>query len=143
MEWEMASVNKIILIGTVTSAPDFRVLGSGSMMVSLKMETVFEDESQSHDVTFYGRLGEIVTQYVEEGSLIYVEGKLRSGKYEDKAGTERLVTGIVAQKMQMLGRKKEDDVGTGDLFSADNPYKKAKEGTFDPPDLSKFDYDDW
>ena len=107
------------------------------------METVFEDESQSHDVTFYGRLGEIVTQYVEEGSLIYVEGKLRSRKYEDKAGTERLVTGIVAQKMQMLGRKKEDDVGTVDLFSADNPYKKAKEGTFDPPDLSKFDYDDW
>lgn len=139
----MASVNKIILLGTVTSAPDFRMLGNGSVMVSLRMETVFEDVSQYHDVSFYGRLGDIVMQYVKAGSLIYIEGKLRSRQYKDKAGTGRVVTGIVAQNMQMLSRNKESHGGTVDLFSADNSYKKAKEGTFDPPDLSKFDYDDW
>ena len=106
----MASVNKIILLGTVTTAPDFRVLSGGSMMVSLQMETTVGEETESHDVTFYGRLAEIVMQYVAE---------------------------------QMFGRKKDIVSDTDDLFSKDNPYKKAREGRGDPPDLSRFEYDDW
>lgn len=139
----MASVNKIILIGTVTGAPDARVLAGGTMMVSLKLETSAENETQTHDVTFYGRLGDIVMEYVRDGSLIFIEGKIRSNKYTDRNGTERQVTGIVAQKMQMFGRKREMLAETVDLFPEDNPYKKAKEGSSQPPDLSKFDYDDW
>lgn len=102
----MASVNKIILLGTVTTAPDFRVLSGGSMMVSLRMETTVGEETESHDVTFYGRLAEIVMQYVAEGSVIFVEGKIRSRQYRDKNGVKRLVTDIVSQKMQMFGREK-------------------------------------
>lgn len=140
----MASVNKILLLGTVTAAPDCRILGGGSMMVSLHMETADEKESESHQVTFYGRLGEIVMQYVGEGTLIFVEGKISSRRYEDRNGIVRQVTGIVARKMQMFGRK-EDGVlpEADDLFPEDNPYKKAREGTSSPPDLSTFDYDDW
>ncbi len=140
----MASVNKIILIGTVTAAPDSRVLAGGSTMTSLKLETTVDSETESHDVTFYGRLGEIVCEYVREGSVIFVEGKIRSRKYEDRNGKERLVTGIVAQKMQMFGRKKENDVAEAfDLFPEGNLYKKAREGSTRLPDLSSFDYDDW
>ncbi len=139
----MASVNKIILLGTVTTAPDFRVLSGGSMMVSLQMETTVGKETESHDVTFYGRLAEIVMQYVAEGSVIFVEGKIRSRQYRDKNGVKRLVTDIVSQKMQMFGRKKDMVSDTDDLFSKDNPYKKAREGRGDPPDLSRFEYDDW
>lgn len=139
----MASVNKIILLGKVVTAPDFRVFSGGAMLVSLQLETVFEDEVQSHDVTFYGRLGEIVMEYVAEGSLIYVDGKMRNRHYHDRNGIERVSTGIVAQKMQILQRRKDAISETSDLFQADNAYKKAKEGLFDPPDLSKFDYDGW
>lgn len=139
----MASVNKIFLLGTVTTAPDFRVLTGGSLMVSLKMETGDEEETESHGVTFYGRLAEIVMQFVAEGTLIFVEGKIRSRKYRDKNGVERLVTDIVSQKMQLFGRKKEIVSDANDLFSKENPYKKAREGRSAPPDLSRFDYDDW
>ena len=139
----MASVNKIILIGTVTTAPDSRVLAGGSMMASLRLETTVEGETESHEVTFYGRLGEIVMEYVREDSVIFVKGKIRSRKYEDRNGTERLSTGIVARKMQMFGRKKEDISVAADLFAEDNPYKKAREGSSIPPDLSRFEYDDW
>ena len=139
----MASINKIILLGTVTTVPDFRVLAGGSTMVSLCLETTVDSETQSHDVTFFGRLGNIVMQYVTKGSLIYVEGALRSRQYPPQKGVRRLVTGIVAQKMQMLDRKKEVADAANDLFPKDNFYKKAKEGSIDPPDLSTFGYDDW
>ncbi len=139
----MASVNKIILIGTVTAVPDSRVLAGRSMVVSLRLETKTENDSETHDVTFYGRLGEIVMEYVRQGSMIFVEGKIRSRLYEDKKGIKRQVTDIVAQKMLMLDRKKEDVDQLEDLFPADNPYKKAREGASQLPDLSRFDYDDW
>ena len=75
--------------------------------------------------------------------MIFVEGKIRSRRYRDKNGVERLVTDIVSQKMQMFGRKKEIVSEACDLFSKDNPYKKARDGSGDPPDLSRFEYDNW
>lgn len=135
----MASVNKIILLGTVTTAPDFRVLSGGSMMVSLQMETTVGEETESHDVTFYGRLAEIVMQYVAEGSVIFVEGKIRSRQYRDKNGVERLVTDIVSQKCRCSDGKKISFPTRTIFFPKDNPYKKAREGRGDPPDLSRFE----
>ena len=121
MEWKMASVNRIILPGTVVGTPDFRILSGSSMAVSLCLETVFGNETESHDVTFYGQSGEIVMEYVAEGSLIYVDGTIRTRHYRDKNGIEYQMTGIAAQKMRILLHDKEPVSGIDDLFPAENP----------------------
>ena len=106
MAGEMASVNKVILMGTVTTVPDFRVLENGTMMVNLQLETVSAGETEKHHVIFFGHLGEIVLQYVHQDMPVYIEGRIRNRQYEDRNGNRHRMTTIVARKMQMLARKK-------------------------------------
>ncbi len=109
----MASVNKVILVGNCGRDPEIRYLPSGQAVANVSIATTSRrksrdtgetmEETQWHRVTFYERLAEIVGEYVKKGAPIYVEGRLKYGKYTDQSGVEKNTVDIIATEMQLLG----------------------------------------
>jgi single-strand DNA-binding protein len=108
----MASVNKVILIGNLGRDPEIRYMPSGDAVANLRIATTdkFKDRSgeqqevtEWHSVAFFGKQAEICGQYLKKGSQIYVEGSLRTRKWQDKDGNDRYTTEIRGDRMQMLG----------------------------------------
>ena len=109
----MASVNKVILIGNCGRDPEIRSLPSGQAVANVSIATSSRrkdrtsgemiEDTQWHRVTFYDRLAEIAGEYVKKGRPIYVEGRLKYGKYTDQSGQERNTVDIIATEMQLLG----------------------------------------
>jgi single-strand DNA-binding protein len=109
----MASVNKVILVGNLGADPETRYLPSGDAVSNIRLATTdrFKDKASGemkeatewHRVAFFGRLAEIVNEYLKKGSSVYIEGKIRTRKWTDPAGVEKYSTEIVADSMQMLG----------------------------------------
>ncbi len=109
----MASVNKVILIGNCGRDPEIRYLPSGQAVANVSVATSTRrkdktsgemiEDTQWHRVTFYDRLAEIAGEYVKKGRPIYVEGRLKYGKYTDQAGVEKNTVDIVATELQLLG----------------------------------------
>jgi single-strand DNA-binding protein len=118
LESSMASLNKVQLIGNLGATPEIRYLPDGkpTAIVSLATSDSWKDRESGekkertewHRVVFYSGLAEVVGEFLKQGSQIYVEGKLRTRNYTDKHGVEKYTTEIVAQEMQMLGKKHED-----------------------------------
>jgi len=119
----MASVNKVILIGNCGRDPEVRYTPSGTAICNVSVATSSRrkdkasgesiEDTQWHRVTFYDRLAEIAGEYLKKGRPVYVEGRLKYGKYTDKDGIERNTVDIVAEQMQMLGGR-EGGGGGGD-----------------------------
>ena len=110
----MASVNKVIIIGNLGKDPEMRYMPSGDAIANLRIATTdkFKDRNgemqevtEWHSVAFFGKTAEICGQYLKKGSQIYVEGSLRTRKWQDKEGQDRYTTEIVGEKMQMLSKK--------------------------------------
>jgi single-strand DNA-binding protein len=111
----MASVNKVILMGNCGRDPEVRYLPSGSAVATVTLATSTRrkdkttgemvEETQWHRLNFFDRLAEICGEYVKKGTQIYVEGRLRYGKYTDKDGVERQTTDITVNEMQLLGSR--------------------------------------
>ena len=109
----MASVNKVILVGNCGRDPEIRYLPSGQAVANVSVATSSRrkdkntgetiEDTQWHRVTFYDRLAEIAGEYVRKGRPIYVEGRLKYGKYTDQAGIEKNTVDIVATELQLLG----------------------------------------
>lgn len=109
----MASVNKVILVGNLGADPETRYLPNGDAVANVRLATTesWKDKSSGekrevtewHRVVFYRKLAEIVGQYLKKGSAVYVEGRIRTRKWQDKEGQERYTTEIEATEMQMLG----------------------------------------
>ena len=109
----MASVNKVILIGNCGRDPEIRYLPSGQAVANISIATTSRrkdrtsgetvEDTQWHRVTFYDRLAEIAGEYVKKGRPIYIEGRLKYGKYTDQAGVEKNTADIIATEMQLLG----------------------------------------
>jgi single-strand DNA-binding protein len=109
----MASVNKVIIVGNLGRDPEIRYMPSGDAIANIAVATSFKSKDRNtgeqkeltewHRISFFGRLAEIVGQYLKKGSSVYVEGRLQTRKYTDKDGIERYATDIVAENMQMLG----------------------------------------
>lgn len=109
----MASVNKVIILGNLGRDPEMRYLPSGDAIANVAVATSFKSKDKNtgeqkehtewHRVSFFGKLAEIVGQYLKKGSSVYVEGRLQTRKYTDKDGVEKYATDIVAENMQMLG----------------------------------------
>ena len=108
----MASVNKVILVGNLGRDPEIRYLPSGDPVANITIATSSKhkgkdgnmvEETEWHRITFFGKLAEIVGQYLKKGRPVYVEGRLKTRKYTDKDGVEKYATDIVANEMQMLG----------------------------------------
>ena len=111
----MASVNKVILIGNCGRDPEIRYLPSGQAVANISIATTSRrkdrtsgetvEDTQWHRVTFYDRLAEIAGEYVKKGRPIYIEGRLKYGKYTDHAGVEKNTVDIIATEMQLLGAR--------------------------------------
>jgi len=108
----MASVNKVILVGNLGRDPEVRYLPNGNAVANVTIATSSKyknqagemvEETEWHRVTFFGKLAEIVGQYLKKGRSIYVEGRIKTRKYTDKDGVEKYATDIIANEMQMLG----------------------------------------
>ena len=119
----MASVNKVILVGNLGADPEVRYMPSGVAVVDIRLATTetWKDKESGEKrertewstVTFYGRLAEIVGEYMKKGRSMYVEGSLRTDKWQDKSGNDRYTTKIIAREMQMLGGRDSGGGGGG------------------------------
>src|SRR3990172_7025392 len=110
----MASVNKVILIGNLGDDKETRYLPSGDAVTNIRIATSekWKDKSgeqqehtEWHRIAFFGKLAEIAGEYLKKGSQVYIEGSLRTRKWQDKEGQERYTTEIIADRMQMLGSR--------------------------------------
>lgn len=110
----MASVNKVILIGNLGRDPEVRYMPSGDAIATLSIATTEtwkdkngdrQEATEWHRVVFFGRQAEICGQYLKKGSQVYVEGSLRTRKWQDKDGQDRYTTEIRGDRMQMLGSR--------------------------------------
>jgi single-strand DNA-binding protein len=109
----MASVNKVILVGNLGADPEVRYLPSGDAIANIRLATTdrykdrtsgeMKEATEWHRVAFFGRLAEIVNEYLKKGSAVYIEGRLRTRKWQGQDGQDRYSTEIVAEQMQMLG----------------------------------------
>ena len=106
-------VNKVILVGNLGQEPDTRYMPSGSAVTNISVATNESwkdkntgeqvDRTEWHRVAFFNRLAEIAGEYLHKGSQVYIEGRLRTRKWQDKDGNDRYTTEIIADQMQMLG----------------------------------------
>ena len=110
----MASVNRVILIGNLGKDPETRYLPSGDAVANFSIATTekFKDKSGTqqehtewHRISFFGRQAEIAGEYLKKGSPVYVEGRIRTRKWQDKEGQDRYTTEIVGDRMQLLGSR--------------------------------------
>jgi single-strand DNA-binding protein len=111
----MASVNKVILVGNLGRDPEVRTFGSGDRVANVTIATTerwkdkqsgeMREATEWHRLVFRGRLVDIVEQYLRKGSQIYVEGGIRSRKYNDASGVEKSITEIAVNELTMLGSR--------------------------------------
>ncbi len=108
-------INKAILIGNLGNDPDIRYTASGTAIANISLATAEswrdkesgeqQERTEWHRVVFFGRLAEIVGEYLRKGSQVYVEGRIQTRKWQDKEGNDRYTTEVVANEMQMLGSR--------------------------------------
>ncbi len=120
-------INKVILVGNLGADPETRYMPSGGAVTNIRIATSEswkdkqtgdqQERTEWHSVAFFGRLAEIAGEYLRKGSQVYVEGKLRTRKWQDRDGNDRYTTEVVANEMQMLGSRG----GMGGQQTYDNP----------------------
>ncbi len=106
-------VNKVILVGNLGGDPETRSMPSGMTVTNIRIATseswkdkasgAQQERTEWHSIALFGRLGEIAAEYLRKGSQVFIEGKLRTRKWQDKQGNDRFTTEIIADNMQMLG----------------------------------------
>ena len=117
----MASVNKVILVGNLGKDPETRYLPNGDAVTNITLATTdsWKDKNSGdkreatewHRVVFFRKLAEIANQYLRKGSQVYIEGSLKTRKWQDKDGQDRYTTEIVADEMKMLGSRQAGSTG--------------------------------
>jgi len=116
-------INKVILIGHLGADPETRAMPSGMTVANLRLATTEswkdkqsgeqQERTEWHNVALFGRLGEIAAEYLRKGSQVYIEGRLRTRKWQDKEGRDRYTTEIIGNEMQMLGGRGGAGGGAG------------------------------
>ncbi len=119
----MASVNKVILVGNLGRDPETRYAPSGGAICNVSIATTRNwkdratgekrEETEWHRVVFYDRLAEIAGEYLKKGRPVYVEGRLKTRKWQDKEGQDKYTTEIIAEEMQLLGSREGGGGGGG------------------------------
>ena len=132
----MASVNKVILVGNLGRDPETRYATSGAAICNVTIATSRQwkdktsgekkEETEWHRVVFYDRLAEIAGEYLKKGRPVYVEGRLKTRKWQDKEGQDRYTTEIIAEEMQLLGSR---DSGGGGGGGGGSPSGDVEFGT--------------
>jgi single-strand DNA-binding protein len=119
----MASVNKVIVVGNLGKDPETRYSPNGGAICNVRIATTRnwkdkttgekKEETEWHSVVFYDRLAEIAGEYLKKGRSVYVEGRLKTRKWQDKEGLDRYTTEIIASEMQLLGSREGGGGGGG------------------------------
>jgi len=137
-------VNKVILIGNLGADPETRAMPSGTTVANLRVATSEswrdkqtgeqQERTEWHRVAFFGRLAEVAGEYLRKGSQVYIEGSLRTRKWQDKQGNERYSTEIVGNDLQMLGaRGGAGGAGGGGVTAATPDGGRVAGGAGSPP----------
>ncbi len=145
----MASVNKAILVGNLGADPETRYLPSGEAVTNIRIATTdrwkdkasgeTKEATEWHRIAFFGRLAEIAGEYLKKGSQVYVEGRIRTRKWQDKEGKDRYSTEIVADQMQMLGSRAGAGEGRGERQAEPKGETAAKAAAGGKKPAGKFD----
>ncbi len=140
----MASINKVIIVGNLGADPETKYLPSGDAVTNIRVATTdrwkdkasgeTKEATEWHRIAFFGRLAEIAGEYLKKGSQVYVEGSLRTRKWQDKDGQDRYSTEIRGDVMQMLGKRE----GGGEARVPQEPRGEAKPSAAKKP-AGKFD----
>ena len=142
----MASVNKVILVGNLGADPEVRYLPSGEAVANIRIATTDtwkdkdgnkQEATEWHRISFFGRQAEVCGQYLKKGSQIYVEGSIRTRKWQDKEGQDRYSTEIKGDRMQMLGGRQgmgeappRESAGAGSAGGGNRPAAQPAGSTF-------------
>ncbi len=127
----MASVNKVMVLGNLGRDPETRYTADGAAITSASVATTrrwkngageMQEETEWHRLVFFGRLAEIAGEYLKKGSPVFVEGHLKTRKWEDKDGNDRYTTEVVVENLQMLGGRGE----AGDAPRQSQPQRPDK-----------------
>jgi single-strand DNA-binding protein len=156
-------INKVILIGHLGQDPEVRALPSGSSIANLRIATTeswkdkssgeFKEQTEWHTVVLFGRTAEVAAEYLKKGSQVYIEGRLRTRKWQDKTGNDRYSTEVVGNDMQMLGGRGQGggaaggggrDAGrsAGGAAAATTPSSGSGEFSDAPASSTEHDFDD-
>ena len=152
-------VNKVILVGNLGADPETRSMPSGMTVTNIRIATseswkdkasgAQQERTEWHSIALFGRLGEIAAEYLRKGSQVFVEGKLRTRKWQDKQGNDRFTTEIIADNMQMLGGRAGGGGGGGMSGGAERgpggggaPRDEYDQSSAPPPTGGKEDFDD-
>ncbi len=132
----MASINKVILVGNLGRDPETRYMPEGGAVTNVSIATTdtWKDKTSGekkeatewHRVVFFNRLAEIAGEYLKKGSQVYVEGRLRTRKWQDKEGQDKYTTEIVCDTMQMLGGRQGAGGGDRDADSRGGPPPEGR-----------------
>jgi single-strand DNA-binding protein len=144
-------VNKVIIVGNLGNDPDTKYMPSGSAVTNLSVATneswkdkqtgEQKERTEWHRVAMFGRLAEIAAEYLRKGSMVYIEGKLRTRKWQDKQGNDRYSTEIIADEMQMLGGRSGAGAPAMDGGSGGPPPGPPPAGGGEPGGSGDFDDD--
>lgn len=145
-------INKVILVGNMGNDPEVRYTPAGAAVTTISLATTEswkdkegnkQEKTEWHRVVFFSRLAEIAGEYLKKGSQVYIEGKLRTNKWQDKSGQDRYTTEILANEMQMLGGRGGDSGQGGfggGMPSAPKPSNNNQQQNNNPaPNFDDFD----
>lgn len=138
----MAGINKVILVGNLGKDPEVRAISTDRKVANFSLATTESyknksgervDQTEWHNVVFYGPIADVIERYLRKGSQIYVEGKIRTRSYDDKDGVKKYITEIIGDTMTMLGSRGSSDA-QGSPSSSSSSVAPAMEsaGSFEP-----------
>lgn len=132
----MASVNKVILVGNLGRDPEVRYSADGNAICNISIATTSNwkdkssgerrEETEWHRVVMYNRLAEIAGEYLRKGRPVYIEGRLRTRKWQNKEGQDQYTTEIIADQMQMLGGREGGSDGASGYDSGSRPASRPQ-----------------
>ena len=138
-------INKVILVGNLGADPETRYMPSGGAVTNIRVATTDswrdkesgeqQERTEWHSVALFGRLGEIAGEYLRKGRQVYIEGRLRTRKWQDRDGNDRYTTEIIANEMQMLGGRADTGGAPARPAPAAAPAAAAAGSTSDSGDF--------
>lgn len=130
----MASVNKVTIIGNLGKDPELKFMPNGDAVCNFSVATTDtwkdkdgakQERTEWHNIVMYRKIAEIAGEYLKQGSSVYLEGRLQTRKWQTKEGQDRYTTEIVADSMQMLGKKSDSEQGNGNESQQKHSEQKS------------------
>lgn len=139
----MNGVNKAIIVGTLGNDPETRYANNGSAITNISVATSekwkdktsgeMQEKTEWHRICAFGKLAEIMSEYLRKGSQVYIEGRIETTKYQDNNGVDKYSTQIIANQMQMLGGRNNEDNGHSQAYESRNAMSEKATPISDKP----------